>query len=39
MSYMLFAPYINIFDIGTSNNIRISNLYTKNSRKWMLDLR
>ena len=34
MFYMLFAPLINIiFDISTSHNIGISNIYAKNSRK------
>ena len=34
MFYMLFASLINIiFDISTSNNIRVSNIYAKNSRK------
>ena len=34
MFYKLFAPLINIiFDISTSNNIGISNIYAKNSRK------
>ena len=28
-----------IFDISTTNNIRISNIYSKNSRKWVSDLR
>ena len=31
---MLFAPMINIiFDISTSNNIGISNIFAKHSRK------
>ena len=34
MFYMLFALLINIiFDISTSNSIRISNINAKNSRK------
>ena len=34
MFYISFAPLMNtIFDISTSNNIRISNIYAKNSRK------
>ena len=34
LCFMLFAPLINIiFDISTSNNIRISNINAKNSRK------
>ena len=34
MLYMLFAPLINIiFDMSTSNNIGIRNIYAKNSRK------
>ena len=40
MFYMAFASKINIiFDISTSNNIGISNIYAKNSRKQVLDLR
>ena len=34
MFYMLFAAWMKIiFDISTSNNVRISNIYAKNSRK------
>ena len=33
MFYMIFAPKMNIiFDISTSDNIKISNIYAKNSR-------
>ena len=35
---MLFAPLINIiFDISTSNDLRISKIYAKNSGKQVLD--
>ena len=36
MWYMIVGHLV--FDISTSNNIGISNIYAKNNRKWVLDL-